>query len=85
MPDTETIAAYQAADLILINGADYAKWTTKVSLPRSRLVDSSRAFRDAYIRAAGTITHRQFSRACEAKDRGMAGRSAQRIPNRVFV
>jgi hypothetical protein len=67
MPDTETIAAYQAADLILINGADYAKWTTKVSLPRSRLVD------------------RQFSRACEAKDRGMAGRSAQRIPNRVFV
>jgi zinc transport system substrate-binding protein len=57
MPDTETIAAYHAADLILINGADSAKCTTKVSLPRSRLVDSSRAFRDAYIRAAGTITH----------------------------
>ena len=52
-----TIAAYQAADLILLNGADYAKWTTKVSLPRSRLVDTSRAFRDAYIRAAGAVTH----------------------------
>jgi len=56
-PDATTIAAYQAADLILLNGADYAKWTTKVSLPRSRLVDTSRAFRDAYIRAAGTVTH----------------------------
>ena len=57
MPDAETIAAYQAADLILLNGADYEKWTGKVSLPRSRLVDTSRAFRDAYIRAAGAVTH----------------------------
>jgi zinc transport system substrate-binding protein len=57
MPDAETIAAYQAADLILLNGADYEKWTGKVSLPRSRLVDTSRAFRDAYIREAGGITH----------------------------
>jgi zinc transport system substrate-binding protein len=57
MPDAETIAAYQAADLILLNGADYAKWTAKVSLPRSRLMDTSRAFRDAYIREAGGITH----------------------------
>jgi zinc transport system substrate-binding protein len=57
MPDTATIAAYQAADLILLNGADYAKWTAKVSLPRSRVVDTSRACRDAYIREAGGITH----------------------------
>jgi zinc transport system substrate-binding protein len=57
MPDAETIAAYQAADLILLNGADYAKWTAKVSLPRSRLVDTSRAFRGAYIRDAGGIIH----------------------------
>jgi len=57
MPDAETIAAYQAADLILLNGADYAKWTTKVSLPRSRTVDTSRAFRDAYIRASEGVSH----------------------------
>ena len=57
MPDAETITAYQAADLILLSGADYEKWTGKVSLPRSRLVDTSRAFRDAYIREAGGITH----------------------------
>jgi zinc transport system substrate-binding protein len=57
MPDAETIAAYQGADLILLNGADYAKWRNKVSLPRSRLVDTSRAFRDAYIRETGGVSH----------------------------
>jgi zinc transport system substrate-binding protein len=57
MPDPDTIAAYQSADLILLNGADYAKWTAKVSLPRSRTIDTSRAFRDAYIRASDGVSH----------------------------
>lgn len=57
LPDPETIAAFQAADLILLNGADYAKWTAKVSLPRSRLVDTSRGFRDAYLQATEGVTH----------------------------
>ncbi len=57
MPDAGTIAAYQAADLVLLNGADYAKWTGKVSLPRSRLVDTSRGLRDAYIREVDGISH----------------------------
>jgi zinc transport system substrate-binding protein len=57
MPGAGTITAYQAADLILLNGADYAKWTTKVSLPRSRTVDTSRAFRDAYIRTSDGVSH----------------------------
>ena len=57
MPDAETIANYQSADLILLNGADYAKWTAKVSLPRSRIVDTSRAFKDAYIRVADDVSH----------------------------
>ncbi len=57
MPDAETIAAYQAADLILLNGADYAKWTAKVSLPRSRTVDTSHAFRDSYIRVSDGVSH----------------------------
>jgi zinc transport system substrate-binding protein len=57
MPDAETIANYQSADLILLNGADYAKWTAKVSLPRSRTVDTSRAFSDAYIQATDGVAH----------------------------
>ena len=32
MPDTPTIAAYQQADLILLNGAGYARWVNKVML-----------------------------------------------------
>ena len=38
MPDAKTIGAYQQADLVLLNGANYAKWVKKVSLPRSRMV-----------------------------------------------
>ena len=57
MPDAEDIAAYQGADLILLNGADYAKWLNKVSLPRSRLVDTSRGFKDKYIQEASGISH----------------------------
>jgi len=57
MPDADTIAAYQKADLILLNGANYAKWTSKVSLPRSCLVDTSRGFRDSYIREEAGVSH----------------------------
>ncbi len=57
MPDADTIAAYQSADLILLNGADYAKWVSKVSLPRSRLVDTSRGFADQYIEQPNLTTH----------------------------
>jgi zinc transport system substrate-binding protein len=30
MPDAKTITSYQRADLILLNGANYAKWVSKV-------------------------------------------------------
>ena len=39
-PDAGTVAAYQAADLILLNGAGYARWTARASLPLSTLVDT---------------------------------------------
>ena len=40
IPGTETIQRYQQADLILLNGAGYARWTKRVSLPRLRSVDT---------------------------------------------
>lgn len=52
-PDVETVLAYQQADLILKNGADYAKWMAKVSLPQNKLVDTSAAFAERYIYEAG--------------------------------
>ena len=57
MPDAKTITDYQGADLILLNGANYAKWVNKVSLPRFRLVNTSASFRDRYIVTAEVLTH----------------------------
>ncbi|NOR22955.1 MAG: zinc ABC transporter solute-binding protein, partial [Desulforhopalus sp.] len=42
IPDEATVRKYQQADLIILNGADYAKWTKKVSLPLLRTIDTSR-------------------------------------------
>jgi len=55
-PSLADITAIQKADVIALNGAGYAAWTTKVSLPRSRLVDTSAPFKADYIRTE-TITH----------------------------
>ncbi|MHC4992768.1 MAG: metal ABC transporter substrate-binding protein [Planctomycetota bacterium] len=56
-PDADAIRAYQKASLILLNGADYAKWVGVAALPPSRLVDTSAAFRDRYIEVEDAVTH----------------------------
>lgn len=55
-PSLADIAAIQQADLIALNGAGYAAWTTKASLPRSRIVDTSAAFKAKFVRTE-TVTH----------------------------
>ena len=57
MPNTKTIADYQRADLILLNGAAYAKWINKVALPQFRLVDTSANFKNRYIKMSNVMTH----------------------------
>ena len=56
-PDLETIAAYQRADLILLNGAGYAGWIERATLPPSKQVDTSAAFSDRLIPLADDIAH----------------------------
>lgn len=56
-PDAEAVAAFQDADLILLNGAAYARWTSSVSLPPSRTVNTSEAFAGRYIVVADAATH----------------------------
>ena len=56
-PSPDEIVEYQNADLILLNGAGYAKWVPKVSLPPARLVDTSAIVRDRYIPLKGAETH----------------------------
>jgi len=57
MPPPETITAYQKADLIIENGAGYARWTGQASLPRGRRVDTSAGFRDRWIALGGGVSH----------------------------
>jgi len=56
-PDAQTVVAYQGADLILLNGAGYAQWIDRVTLPRRRLVNTSAGFRERYLRVDDAITH----------------------------
>ncbi len=56
MPDAKTIAAYQRADLILVNGAGYEQWLDKVSLPKERVFDTT-AHLEALIKIENATTH----------------------------
>ena len=56
-PAGQDIAAYQKADLILLNGAGYAGWTRLVTLPEDRLVNTSASFEDQYVLAEDEETH----------------------------
>ena len=56
-PDAAAIGDFQHADLILLNGAGYAKWISRVSLPRRKGADTSAGFRDRYITDVGGVTH----------------------------
>lgn len=54
-PGAEVVAAYQAADLVLVNGGGYAKWLARASLPRRSLVDTSSGFPERLL-ADGVAT-----------------------------
>jgi zinc transport system substrate-binding protein len=56
-PDARTIQTMQKADLIALNGADYEKWLNRVSLPRSKWVDTSAAFKSRYLVIKDAVTH----------------------------
>ena len=56
-PSDEMIAAFQNADLILMNGATYSKWAEKTTLPASKTVDTSAPFKAAFIEEKNAVTH----------------------------
>ena len=59
-PDGETVARFQAADLILRNGAGYDPWIDRATLRTKTIVDTSASFRDELI-ANGDPVHRHGS------------------------
>ena len=56
-PKPQQVVLYQNADLIILNGADYAKWIKKVSLPKTKIINSSLAIKDNYIKLKAGVTH----------------------------
>jgi zinc transport system substrate-binding protein len=56
-PADDVISAFQNADLILMNGATYSKWAEKATLPPSKIVDTSAAFKSAFIEEKVAVTH----------------------------
>lgn len=52
-PGDDALTAFQKADLILRNGADYEKWMKTVSLPSSKMLDTSKSFAKRYIKTKG--------------------------------
>jgi len=72
MPNAKAIQAFQAAALIIINGAEFEKWVKKVSLPESRLVDTARPFKEKFIRFEDATTH-SHGKAGEHSHEGIDG------------
>ena len=56
-PTPDDILAIQKADLIVLNGAAYEHWLNTVSLPSSRVIDSSAGLTDKLIETKDAITH----------------------------
>ena len=53
----ESLSDIQSCDVIFANGAGYAKWMDKVSLPSSKVINTSEAFADSYIQLEKGVTH----------------------------
>jgi zinc transport system substrate-binding protein len=56
-PAPEDVVAMQKADLIFLNGASYEQWLNNVTLPESRMVETSAGFTDQLIPLDETVTH----------------------------
>jgi zinc transport system substrate-binding protein len=56
-PDDATVARYQKADLIVVNGADFEKWVLATSLPQARVVDTAKPFAAGFVKFEKAVTH----------------------------
>ena len=54
-PDQEAITSIQEGKLLLFNGLDYETWAGSLSLPKSKIVDTSTAFQSSYIEVEGVV------------------------------
>ncbi|MDX2441662.1 MAG: zinc ABC transporter substrate-binding protein, partial [Desulfobacterales bacterium] len=56
-PEPENIVMAQQSDIIFLNGATYEKWQMSVSLPKRKIVNTSKAFYEQLITMEGSVDH----------------------------
>ncbi len=56
-PSVEDIANFQSADIILINGAGYARWINNVSLPASKIINTTAQVKEKYQTVSEGLAH----------------------------
>lgn len=56
-PSANDVGLFQQADLILINGAGYARWMDRFSLPDSKVVNTTADVRQDYLFSEDSVTH----------------------------
>jgi len=56
-PSPEVIGRYQKADLILLNGAGYARWTRYATLPAARTVVTAEGCRKTFLPSEDAVRH----------------------------
>ena len=57
IPSSADLTIFQQSDLILINGANYAKWLNNVSLPERIMVNTSASVKEKYIEFQEGVAH----------------------------
>jgi len=57
-PKIADIIKMQQSDIILLNGAAYEKWLKAVSLPRRKIINTSKAFREQLIVMEESVDHK---------------------------
>ena len=67
-PKDAELSAFQKADLIILNGATYAKWASTASLPGGRTIDTSAGFADKLITVMENTTHTHGDGEAHAHD-----------------
>jgi zinc transport system substrate-binding protein len=56
-PTPDEVAAFQTADLILLNGPGHTRWVERASLPSRKMLDASASFQDRLIELQDEINH----------------------------
>lgn len=65
-PALDDVRRIQSADLLLLNGAGYEPWLQTLSLPKSRLVDTSAGYTDQLIAIQNSVTHQHGPKGRDA-------------------